>query len=560
MQGTYRELSDFEARGRIEKFSAIFSLIILGLTICFLGLSIYGLFDVDETRFAASALEMVRSGDYLVPSFNGEPRLTYPVLYYWFLAVFLKIFGFSPGAFRLVSAVFAFGLIMTVGHIVYRESRVEGGFLAGVILATSSLYAYMARIAMADMVFSVLLFLSSILLYLGTFDAKRVNRTMIRAGAFAMALAVLTKGITGLLLPFLSLFLFSWLNGRLKRMADAILDMRAIVIFLMIVLPWYVAAYIQLGSDQFYLYFIKEFFNRALGVNTGHRGPIYYFVPVIVLGMFPWSFFLPQTVFSILKERGFSLRAVGENISLDMFLLLFSGVIFIFFSLSAAKVPTQVLPLFPALAIIVALYLEKAIVHRKYPELGFVSGAYAYALSSFLLGILFIYPKDYFPIVSEAGLTHLTFYAGLLMVTGGFFASFFAIIRKNISRPRVKIFAAMLITQLLFLWFVFFAVLPGLFQYRQIDLQDISQVIKTADDGDSPVIFYKKFKPSVTMLTGRVVHQARTYEEVIAYTAKKQSAYLIFPGTEPTVDLTSLGVVSELYQGRLYSLYKIRVK
>jgi 4-amino-4-deoxy-L-arabinose transferase-like glycosyltransferase len=540
--GTFKELSDFEARGRIEKFSAIFSLIILGLIICFLGLSIYGLFDVDETRFAASALEMVRSGDYLVPSFNGEPRLTYPVLYYWFLVGFLKIFGFSPGAFRLVSAVFAFGLIMTVGHIVYRESRVEGGFLAGVILATSSLYAYMARIAMADMVFSVLLFLSSILLYLGTFDAKRVNRTMIRAGAFAMALAVLTKGITGLILPFLSLFLFSWLNGRLKRMADAILDVRAIVIFLMIVLPWYVAAYIQLGSDQFYLHFVKELFNSALGVNTGHRGPIYYFVPVIVLGMFPWTFFLPQTVFSILKERGFSLKAVGENISLDMFLLLFS------------------LPLFPALAIITALYLEKAIVHRKYPELGFVSGAYAYALASFLLGILFIYPKEYFPIISEAGLTHLTFYAGLLMVTGGFFVAFFAIIRKKIDRPRVKIFAAMLIPQLLFLWFVFFAVLPGLYQYRQIDLQEISRVIKTADGGESPVIFYKKFKPSVTMLTGRVVHQARTYEEVIAYTSKKQNAYLIFPGTEPTVDLTALGVVSELYQGRLYSLYKIRVK
>ncbi len=198
--------------------------------------------------------------------------------------------------------------------------------------------------------------------------------------------------------------------------------------------------------------------------------------------------------------------------------------------------------------------------HRKYPELGFVSGAFAYALSSFLLGILFIYPKEYFPIINEAGLTHLTFYPGLLMVTGGFFVVFFTIIRKKINRPRVKIFAAMLIPQLLFLWFVFFAVLPELFQYRQADLQGISQVIKTADEAESPIIFYKKFKPSVTMLTGRVVHQARTYEEVIAYTAKKQNAYLIFPGTEPTVDLTTLGVVSELYQGRLYSLYKVRVK
>lgn len=560
MQGISRELPGYEARGRIEKFSAIFSLIILGLTICFLGLSIYGLFDVDETRYAAAAIEMVQSKNYLIPVFNGEPRLTQPIFYYWLLAGFVHIFGPSPGTFRLVSAVFAFGLVLVVGHIVYRESRVEGGFLAGVMLATSLFFAYMGRVATADMVFSVLLFLSSILLYLGTFDEKKVNRTMIRFGTCAMALAVITEGPAGAILPLLCLFLFSWLNGRLKRMADALRDLKAIILFLAVALPWYVVVYFKLGADQFYVNFIRDTFDRFLGIDASHSGPIYYYVPVIIAGMYPWSFFLPQTFFSILKERGFSLKAVGENISIDWFLLLYSVVIFIFFSLSATKVATYILSIFPAFAIILALYLEKVMVNPKYPDLGFAAGAYAYSFFSFLFGILFIYPKEYFPIVNEAGLQDIIFYPGLLLVMCGIFVMFLTVLRKKISRPRVKIFAAVLIPQLLFLWFIFFAVLPDVYQYRQADLQHIADRISSIDDGDAPVIFYRKFKPSIVMLTGRLIHQAKNYEEVIAYTRSKKNAYLIFPGADPLVDLSSIGPVLALYQGNLYSLYKVRVR
>lgn len=559
MQVDYRELSGYEARGRIEKFSAIFSLIILGLTIFFLGLSIHGLFDVDETKFAASAMEMVRSGDYLIPTFNGEPNMRYPILYYWFLAGFSDIFGFSPGSFRLVSALFAFGIIMALGHIVYRESSVEGGFLAGVILATSSFFACMGRVVVPDMVFSVLIFMSSILLYLGTFDEKKVNRFMIRLGACTMALAFITKGITGAMLPLLCLFLFSWLNGRLKRMVDALLDFKAAALFLAIAVPWYVAVYFRMGPD-FYNSFMKEWVNRVLSITSVHRGPIYYYVPVVFLGMFPWSFFLPQTIFSILKERGFSLKAVGENISIDMFLLLFSGVVFIFFSLSSEKVATYILSIFPALAIIVALFLEKVMLNRKFPDLGFAAGAYAYSFCSFLLAILIIYPKEYFPIITEAGLQETLFIPGMLLLAGGFFVGIFTIFRKNIKRARVKIFAAMLIPQLLFLWFVFFAVIPGVYQYRQSDLQKISNVLNKGEVKDSPVIFYSKFKPSVVMLTGKKVHNARNYEDVVAYTMRRKNAYVIFPGGEPMVKLSPLGTVSGLYQGNLYSLYKIQVK
>lgn len=559
MQVNSSELSDYEARGRIEKFSAIFSLVILGLTICLLGLSIYGLFDVDETRYAASAVEMVRSGNYLVPTFNGEPRMDHPIFYYWLLAGFFQIFGFSPGSFRLVSALFAFGLIMAVGRIVHRESRVEGGFLAGVILATSSFFAYMARVAVADMVFSFFLFLSSFLLYMGTFDAKKVDRLMIRAGVCIMALAFITKGIAGAILPLLCLFLFSWLNGRLKRMVSALADWKALVLFFLIALPWYVALYLRMGPEFFHAY-IGESIGRMVSASSDHRGPIYYYIPVVFLGMFPWSLFLPQTFFSILKERGFSLKAVGENISLDMFLLLFSCVIFIYFSLSSEKVATYILSIFPALAIMVGLFLEKVILREKVSDLGLVTGAYAYSICCVLLAILMIYPKEYFPVISEAGLSKLLFYPGMLLLVGAFFVGIFTVFRKNVKRVRVKIFAAMLIPQLLFLWFVFFAVLPGVYEYRQSDLQKISRFLNKAEDKDSPVIFYRKFKPSVVYFTGKKVHSAKSFEDVVAYTSNRKNAYVIFPGADPSVKLTSLGTVSGVYRGKLYSLYKVRLK
>ncbi len=555
-----RELTSYEARGRIEKFSAIFCLTILCLTIFMMGLSTYGLFDVDETRYAAASLEMVNSGDYVIPTFNGEPRLNKPILFYWLLAGSSKIFGNDPASYRLVSALSAFFLVMLVGHIVYRESRVEGGFLAGAIMATSPLYAYMGRTTMIDMIFSVFIFLSSLLLYLGIFDGKNVNRILIRGGMVLMGLGFITKGPAGVALPLMSIFVFSWINGRLKRMMEAMVDGPGIVLFFLVILPWYGAVYIRKGGEYFYDFFVKENILRFLHVTSGHRGPVYYYIPIIMLGMFPWAFFLPQAIFSMMRSRGFSLRAMGENISLDMFLFIYSGVIFLFFSLSATKLPTYVLSIVPALAIIIALYFENVIVNRKFPDFGYSIGAYLFATFTLLFGLIIFFPGDYFPIIKKSGLGEVMFIPGILMLTATLLTTLFTLFRSSVKRARLKIFASLLILQILFLWFVFFGILPKVYEYRQADLQNIAEIINSEKESavSGRIIFYRKFKPSMVFLTGRKVYSASNFEEVVAHTHGAKVAYLIFRGKEGSrVNLSPLGNISVRYSGALYSLYQL---
>ncbi len=559
--GRESELSTYEARGRVEKFSAIFSLTILCLTIFIVGLSFYGLFDVDETRYAAASVEMVRSGDYVIPTFNGEPRLNKPILFYWLLSGSSRLFGNSPGSFRLASALFAALLVMFIGHIVYRESRVEGGFLAGAMLATSPLYAYMGRTAMIDMVFSVFIFIASLFLYLGMFDSKNIRRLFVRAGIVSMGLAFITKGPAGVVLPLLAIFLFSWMNGRLKRMLEALIDGKGIVLFLLIILPWYGAVYLRMGPEYFYDFFIKENIFRFLHVTSGHRGPLYYYIPVIMLGMFPWSFFLPQAIFSMMRSRGFSLRTVGENISLDMFLFVYSAVIFVFFSLSATKLPTYVLSIIPPLSIIVALYFEKVIVNRKYPDFAYSIGAYLFAAFALVLGIVMIFERDYFPGIEASGIGKVMFLPGILMFTAAFFSAMFTVFRATIRRARMKIFASLLISQMVFLWIIFYAVLPMIYEYRQGDIQAISEIIKSEAAPESSLISYRKFKPSMVLLTGKKVYSASNFEEVVAHTHGVKDAYLLCRGGEGSrVNLSPLGKVSILYEGNLYSLYKLQMK
>ncbi|RMG61569.1 MAG: glycosyltransferase family 39 protein [Deltaproteobacteria bacterium] len=548
----------YEAKGRIEKFSAIFALFVIGMTVFLLGLGAYGLFDVDETRYAASVMEMLRSGNYIIPTFNGLPRLNKPILFYWLLAASVKTFGPTPFAFRAVSGLFAFSLCLWVGHVVYRESRVEGGFLAGCILATSPLFAYLGRVVMTDMVFSVCIFVSALLLYLGIFDSRKVEKKYIILSYVFMGLGFLTKGPAGVVLPLGSAFIFGFINGRLRETARALLSPAGILIFTAIAAPWYVAVAYVKGPDFFVNFFLRENVLRFLRVTSGHRGPVFYYVPIVIIGMFPWSFFLPQAVFRILRERGFSLKTFEENVSLDMFLLVYALFIFLFFSLSATKLPTYILSIFPALSVIVALYLERVILEVRYPSFGFYVGAYVFAFFALILGLVLLFPAEYFPEIKKLHLGTVLVMPTILFLFSATLTALFTIFRRSLKRVRVKIFSVMLLTQLFFLWTVFFGVLPTVYARRQGDLREIGEILKgRAKEGDT-IIFYRKFKPSVVLHSGKKVLKAETFEEVVALW-KRGDLYLIFRGKEPAgLPVDKLGTVTVLYRGELYSLYAVR--
>ena len=194
-----------------------------------------------------------------------------------------------------------------------------------------------------------------------------------------IALATVTKGIIGILLPAMIVFIYLVSLMELREI-KRLLGVRFVLIFLAIAAPWYAAQFSINGWDFFNAFVIKHHFKRYTGVITGQSGPIYYYILVILAGFFPWVAFLPNALYKGVKERG---------------IYLFSAVwflaIFIFFSLAGTKEPSYILPLFPIMAIMTGLILNDFL-EKKMAKI------WLYISSGFLIIISMIMAVTYFSI------------------------------------------------------------------------------------------------------------------------------------------------------------------
>jgi 4-amino-4-deoxy-L-arabinose transferase-like glycosyltransferase len=221
----------------------------------------------------------------------------------------------------------------------------------------------------------------------------REGRGAYRLFYAALALAVLTKGPVGLVLPGGIIFLFLLSAGRLKETVREMRLVEGAAIFLVLAAPWYIAEFMANGKEYFDAFFVKHNFNRYAGVNSGHGGSLFYFVPVILLGFFPWSAFLPWTVGRVFRPSEIrSYRAGPRRAHLPLFAAIWFALVFFFFSLSGTKLPGYILPLFPAMAILVGLWWGEVFDAVRRPQEGEttspLSGFKGMRLGSVLLGVI----------------------------------------------------------------------------------------------------------------------------------------------------------------------------
>jgi len=339
-----------------NRWSDIVWVAIVSAVVFFLFLGSRPLSNPDEGRYSEIPREMVASHDYVTPRLDGVKYFEKPPLLYWISAAAFRAGGFNEWTARLGVALFA--MLGTV--LVFLGARAnfdrETGFWSATILGTCLLYYGLSRVALLDLPIAVLmaavLFTFQIAIDLPVSNRRRALFWLMYA---TMGLAVLTKGLIGFLLP--GLVMAAWV-ALLNRWRDLrpFYPLSGSAILLAIAVPWHVLV-ARANADFLYFYFVHEHFLRFTTNLHDRYQPWWYFLPVMIVGLFPWTIFLGQAVVSHLRG-GWSARSRN---ALSWFLLLWVVLVLGFFSKSQSKLIPYIAPIFPALAVLVASYLTRTL-------------------------------------------------------------------------------------------------------------------------------------------------------------------------------------------------------
>jgi 4-amino-4-deoxy-L-arabinose transferase-like glycosyltransferase len=335
------------------------------LLLFFYRLDSVSLFDADEPAYAEAAREMLISGDWITPHFNFQPRFDKPILFYWLIALAYKGFGIGEYAARFWSAAFATGLTLSIYLFGRQRLGQRAACIAALAFATNVGTVALARAAVTDMTLAFCM-TWALFCFFDVYQATdKMPEHLIFVGYLAMALAVLAKGPIGLLLPGLVIGLFLVIRRKGRATLSRLRLLPGIGLFAVIALPWYVLVLRENGWAFVQGFFMQHHLNRYLGVVSGHVGGPLYFLPVVVLGFFPWSGTLPKAFGHLWTIRSRLRAELTGRQELLLFLWLWCGVVVLFFSFSRTKLPSYIFPAVPALALLTGATGEAVLDERR---------------------------------------------------------------------------------------------------------------------------------------------------------------------------------------------------
>jgi 4-amino-4-deoxy-L-arabinose transferase-like glycosyltransferase len=488
-----------QKEGLLWKDLALLVFLLGGLFLVFLGHRPLGI--PGEGRYIEIPREMLVSGDFLTPTLNGLPYFEKPPLFYWIEAFFIHCFGLENNFFLRLPIAF-FALLGCVFVFLFGRALIDRktGLWSSFVLGTSLLYFALARVVILDLVFTVFMTGALMAFFMATQKpTPQGRRGFLILYGLLMGAGVMTKGLIGIFLPGAIILLWIVWTRQWIFLKFAFHPL-CLLAFFASTLPWHVAVCLR-NPEFFNFYFLREHVMRYLTPIHRHDGPFWFFLPILVLGFFPWVAFLPATFLSFRQKE---VRLVGH---LTSFLMLWGGFVFIFFSFSSSKLIPYLLPVFPPLALLVSSFLS-----TESPRL---KGAFKiYGVIAFVAGIVIL---SYFPIRNF--FFHKSYnlpfvlpqiMGAVLLLWAGVLGVFFYL-NKNAE----KVFSSLTTSLILFL--VSIAYLDPFFQ-RAPSIEPLIKKFKPYIKPDDPVIACSFFPHDVPVYLERPI-QVLDYEGELAFGA-----------------------------------------
>ncbi len=528
-----------EIKRMITGRGVILGIVALSILLFFYKLGTPSLFDVDEAVYAESAREMVETGDWITPQYNYTNRYDKPVLFYWLISSAYWLFGVTEFAARFWSASLGIGLVMLSYYFVRRAGNHQWGILSALIMATSLEVIVLSHAAITDITLTFFITSSLFCFFLGYTDQEGRKRRWYRGMYLTMALAVLTKGPVGIVIPAFIITLFLFFRGQIREVLREMNIFSGAILFLVVALPWYVTETWINGWEYIDAFFIKHHITRYTGIVSGHSGPLYYFIPVILLAFFPWSVFLPYGLiksFQGVKRRG----RLTHKESITLFSALWFLIVFIFFSISRTKLPGYILPLSPAVAILVGSiwdeHISSASKNDRWMRLSL--------LSFTIIGLLVSMGLALAPIFLASSGTVSRFFQGpveglsVIYLMG--VVIFFGILLSLLSlwrHQRTVTFGVMAGMMTLVTYILLTQIVPLADRYLQSPLKDYAKIAGTQlERNEGSLIVYGLNKPSIVFYARRpaIVLSSNQKDRLTEAITSSKMFYIITKG--PYID------------------------
>ena len=334
---------------------------LLGAILYLPGLGRPALWEPDEGRYAEIAREMVVSRDYVTPRDDFELYFEKPPLVYWANAASIKIFGVNEFAVRLPAALFSVGQIVVTAASAEMMFGIASGFFAALVLALSPLFFGFARFATLDPALAFFLTAALGAFYVAarddSFSQPSARRWMLISAAM-LAMGTLTKGPIALLLG--GAIAVTWLvvEHRLRQVAQMPLVWCG-AIYAAIVLPWFILMEVR-NPGFLRFFFIHEHLERYVSSSEHGWGP-WFFIPIVIGGMWPWIFFVPLgwSEMRSADNGSESGPTLSQRRADATFLAIWFIVVFVFFSIPRSKLGSYILVALPPLAIVAGYGLTR---------------------------------------------------------------------------------------------------------------------------------------------------------------------------------------------------------
>ena len=361
--------SPLQVKSSHSPFSNIALLLVLGIWLFGLeggwlgGLEMggLGLTDRDEGSNAEAAREMLETGDWISPTLNYEPRFAKPAFTYWLISGSYTLFGINEFAARFPSAISGLCVLLLQYAFVYRWLGAPLAFLSSIMLLLNIEFLAINRMVITDPELVVFTTLAGYSCWHGLHDSTKNRRWWFLSFYLAMGFGMLVKGPVGIIIPLVGVIPYLTLTRQWKSFWQKGFLIVGTGLVIVVAAPWYVAMF-QIHTEAYWAAAQANTTGRFMNPMEGHGGTLFFYVPILLLGFFPWSAFLLSMLYQSLKKwkaywkgKEFSTKEAD----LEFFLSIWVVGLLIFFTLSATRLPHYIYPLFPASAILVALWWKR---------------------------------------------------------------------------------------------------------------------------------------------------------------------------------------------------------